>query len=113
MQGTMYQNTTYKAFIAETAAKIAAQLTTQFAESRDLSLLKSDSYYIEKIATASINVASVLAKEIEYWWQTKDQSTVMFDVQDSLTSNIERCLSDISDNLEEIRDELERGHDNE
>jgi hypothetical protein len=37
----------------------------------------------------------------------------MFDVQDSLTSNIERCLSDISDNLEEIRDELERGHDNE
>jgi len=109
----MYQNTTYKAFIAETAAKIAAQLTTQFAESRDLSLLKSDSYYIEKIATASINVASVLAKEIEYWWETKDQSTVMFDVRDSLTSNIERCLSDISDNLEEIRDELERGHDNE
>ena len=38
----MFENTTYKAFVAETAAKIAAEISAKFVTAQDTSLLAKD-----------------------------------------------------------------------
>lgn len=109
----MYLNTTYKAFVAETAAKVAAKISKNFTTFGDISMLK-DTGYAERIAIASVNVAEQLAEKLNDWWRCKgDRSTVMFDPQDSLTSRIENELSDIADKLIEIKEEMEREYNNE
>lgn len=51
----------------------------------------------------AIEAASKLAHELQEWWELAgDQKTIFFDVQDSLTSNIERELSEITDKLQDI-----------
>lgn len=101
----MLMNTTFKAFVAETAAKVAAHL----AESKIEDDLKKDNV-AEDIAIASVNVAEQLAYKLQEWWKCKgDHSTVMFDVQDSLTSNLEREINDVSGKLEGIETQLKCG----
>lgn len=103
----MYENTTYKAFVAETAARIAAEISREFATPRDVSLLANDEDTQHKIAVAAICVADKLAGKLEDWWQSKgERKTVMFDPQDSLTSNIERALSGIEGELEDIKERM-------
>ena len=111
----MYMNGTYKAFVAETAAKVAAEISksnyntspTTFADD-----LMSDNL-CEKIAIASVNVAEHLAAKLQEWWTCKgDRQTVMFDPQDSLTSRIENELSDIAEKLQDIEAEMERQYKN-
>ena len=83
-------NTTYKAFVAETAAKIAASISS----SVDLSNLN---VFADEIAANSVNIAESLASHLQDWWQAKgDEVTVMFDVADSPTSRIENELSELS-----------------
>lgn len=102
----MYENTMFKAFVAETAAKVAASISTAFVEHREVSLLKSESRCYE-IAEASICVAEKLADELEGWWMQKgDMKTTMFDPADTKYSDIVRWLSDISEKLDGVRREL-------
>lgn len=90
----MYMNTTYKAFVAETAAKIAAELVNRMTTTEDE----------DTVVHKAVRMADKLAGELEDWWQSKNgHETIMFDVEDSLTSNIERELSGIADKLEELR----------
>ena len=99
----MYMNTTYKAFVAETAAKIAAEISKEFITARDVSLLKNDEDTQHDIAVAAVSVAEKLVRELDNWWECKgDHATIMFDVDDSLTSNIERELFNIAGKLEEL-----------
>lgn len=99
----MYMNTTYKAFVAETAAKIAAEISKEFITARDVSLLKNDEETQHDIAVAAVSVSEKLADKLNEWWECNgDRSTVMFDVDDSLTSNIERELFNIAGKLEEL-----------
>jgi len=112
----MYLNTTYKAFVAETAAKVAAEISKSnyntnqqvFADN-----LMSDNL-CDNIAIAAVNVAGHLAQKLEEWWESKgDRSTVMFDPADSPTTRIENELADIAQKLEDIEMEMEREYDNE
>jgi len=112
----MYMNATYKAYVAETAAKIAAAIVNK----GDMGIiattqsLRNDDTTCEKIAIASVNVAEHLAAKLQEWWTCKgDRSTVMFDPQDSLTSRIENELSDIAEKLQDIEAEMERQSKNE
>lgn len=98
----MYMNTTYKAFVAETAARVAAEISKQFTSNNDVSLLTLEKN-TEKIAEASVCIANRLAYELEDWWNHKrDDLTSMFDTEDSTTSNIEHELSGIAAELSEI-----------
>lgn len=115
----MYLNTTYKAFVAVTSAKVAATLCKSYGEHNIMGELKKE-VVCEKIAIASVSVADKLAEKLEDWWRSKgDHSTVMFDPQDSLTSRIEGELSAITEKLQDIHDrlndieaEMEREYDN-
>ena len=49
----MYENTTYKAFVAETAAKIAAEISAKFVTAQDTSLLAKDEATQHNIAVAA------------------------------------------------------------
>lgn len=98
----MYLNTIYKAFVAKTAAQVAASISQAFTVSS-----LNDDVTAQNIAIASVNVAEKLASELEQWWTGKDNSTVMFDVQDSSTSKMEGWLSEIAENLEGIEDKIE------
>ena len=95
-----YMNTTYKAFVAKTAAKIAASI----ASNTEMSLLQTVDYY-EKIADTSVIIAEKVADRLYEWWQSVgDEVTVMFDVQDSPTSRMENELSELSNILEAVAD---------
>jgi len=109
----MYLNTTYKAFVAETAAKVAAEISREFTIKNDVSMLEMDDT-AEEISIAAVNVAGHLAQKLEEWWESKgDRSTVMFDPADSPTTRIENELADIAQKLEDIEMEMEREYDNE
>ena len=115
----MHLNANYKAFVAETAAKVAAEISKQFTGSHDVSLLKDDDT-AEQIAIAAVNVADKLGKKLEDWWQCNgDHETVMFDPDDSPTTRIEGAIYDVSEQveklsekLENIEEELEREYEN-
>lgn len=96
----MYYNTTYKAFVAEAAAKTAARLAEQFG----IDNLKED-MYTERIAIASVNVAKALAEKLqEFWRQEGDRETVFFDPQDTPMSGIETELSYIAEAISDIKE---------
>lgn len=102
----MYQNTTYKAFVAEASAKVAAQISMQYTSHRDVSLLTDDKV-AEKIAIASTNVAKQLANKLEEWWRcTGDSVTVMFDPDDTPYTKITNALWDIEDELNDIKNTI-------
>ena len=104
----MYLNTIYKAFVAETAAKVAAEISKRFTCAGDVSLLKNDED-AESIAISAVNVAEKLAKELDEWWEIKgDHSTVFFDVQDSPTSRLEGEVSEIPDKIEKLTDAVKK-----
>lgn len=102
----MYQNTTYKAFVAEAAAKVAAQISMQYTSHRDVSLLTNDKV-AEQIAIASTNVAKQLASKLEEWWRcTGDSVTTMFDPDDTPYTKITHALWDIKDELNNIKNTM-------
>lgn len=104
----MYLNTTYKAFVAETAAKVAAEISKRFTCAGDVSLLKNDEE-AESIAISAVNVAEKLAMKLEEWWRSKgDHSTVFFDVQDSLTSRLEGEVAEIPGKIQELTDAVKK-----
>ena len=99
-----YLNTTYKAFVAETAAKVAAQLS----ESKTENDLKDDNV-AEKIAIAAVNVADQLAMKLEEWWRCKgDHSTVMFDVDDTPLTRVENAIYDVSGEIKNIGENIDK-----
>ena len=103
----MYMNTTYKAFVAETAAKIAAEISKEFITARDVSLLKNDEDTQLDIAVAAVSVSEKLADKLIEWWECNgDHATIMFDVDDSLNSGIERELSSVAVSIDDFKDEL-------
>jgi hypothetical protein len=105
----MYQNTTYKAFVAETAAKVAAEISGAIVKNNGTDY-PFDKDIAEEISFKAVLVADKLADKLDDWWQLKgEHQTVMFDVQDSLTSNIERELSGIAENISSIVEEMQGG----
>ena len=97
-----YMNTTYKAFVAETAAKIAASIAGSQTSEHGIGFLTSE-YIANQITGVSVSVAEKLAYHLQEWWQAKgDEVTVMFDVQDSPTSRMENELSELSNILDAV-----------
>lgn len=109
----MYNNTTYKAFMAGTAAKIVAEISNQYVAEKDIpSLLTNDKAQYD-IAIASIEIAEKLAEKLEDWWQGNgDHLTVFFDPEDTLHSGIENSLADIAEKLDSVIDNLKNLADN-
>jgi hypothetical protein len=106
----MYMNATYKAYVAETAAKIAAAIVNKGSIPMNATMqsLRNDEN-AEDVAIAALNVAEKLAAKLEEWWTCKgDRSTVMFDPQDSPTSRMEGAMYDIAEKLQDIEAEMER-----
>ena len=102
----MYLNTTFKAFVAETAAKVAAEISKAYTSHQDVSILKDDAH-AEIIAIAAVNVADNLAQKLDEWWHCKgDRSTVMFDVDDTPMTRLENAIGDVSEKLQETSDSL-------
>lgn len=99
----MYQNTTYKAYVAEAAAKVAAQISMQYTSNNDVSQLADDEI-AEKIAIASTNVAKHLANKLEEWWRCAgDSVTTMFDPDDTPYTKITDALWNIEGGLNDIK----------
>ena len=103
----MYMNTSYKAFVAEAAAKVAAEISKSFtAPEGEISRLKEDTYG-EMIAIAAVNVAEHLALKLEEFWRCKgDKKTVFFDVDDTLLTRVEGAIYDVAEKLQETSDSL-------
>lgn len=105
----MFMNTTYKAFVAETAAKVAAEISGAIVKNNGFQD-PSDTDLAEEISAKAVLVADTLAGELVDWWKSKGEyRTVIFDVQDSLTSNIERELSGIAESIDNIFEEIKGG----
>lgn len=99
----MYDHTTLKAFVAETAAKIAAEMCKEFTMHKDISLLMDDDIQ-SKITKVSVTMAHKLSIQLGRWWNDEfDDGTVMFDPDDSPTSEIERRLKFIGCILMDLR----------
>lgn len=101
----MYMNTTFKAFVAKAATEFMKILMKQDLGKEDTTHITDDLLQEQFIRNAqdAIEAASTLAHELQEWWELAgDQKTIFFDVQDSLTSNIERELSEITDKLQDI-----------
>lgn len=113
----MYFNTIFKAFVADTAAKLYAEMVGKAIEQGKLSPFQGTSFKdnedeFEFIANQATFAAEKLAEGLEDWWKgAGDHQTVMFDPQDSLTSNIERELSGIAEKLQDIEDEMKREYE--
>ena len=105
----MYLNTTYKAFVAQTAAKLMTEMVGQAMASGkinpDASYDDNKRMY-EHLAVQATSAAYALADHMNDWWSVLDHETVFFDVQDSPTSRIENELSGINDKLEQLADKL-------
>ena len=101
----MYMNTTYKAFVAETAAKIAASIAGGYDD-----LTKFDNEEVlNVIAHSSVRIADKVAGELEDWWQAKNEhTTVMFDVEDSLTSRVEEEIARLKCAVEDTNETLKK-----
>ena len=108
----MYLNSTYKAFVAETAAKILAGFCNNPKSTGSFSFPFDEKSY-DSICEMAITIAETLADRLEMWWQEKgNDTTVMFDVDDSLTSRIEYELSNIGEKIGDLTEEMERHHEN-
>lgn len=109
----MYMHTTFKAFVAKAATEFMKTLMKQdFIGKEDTTHFTDDQLkeQFTRNAQDAIEAASTLAHELQEWWELAgDQKTIFFDVQDSLTSNIERELSEIVAGLDKITDELDKG----
>ena len=111
----MYLNTTYKAFVAQAAAKLMTEMVGQARQAGLINLNNSfnenESMY-EHLAVQDTSAAYKLADHLNDWWEGKDgHQTVFFDVQDSPTSRIECELSDIGDKLLCLTDEIKSFHE--
>lgn len=101
----MYMNTTYKAFVA----KAATEFMKEFMNELNTLNLTGDEMKVkfERYSMDAIEAASTLAHELQEWWELAgDQKTAFFDVQDSPTSNIERELSEITGELQNIANKM-------
>ena len=108
----MYLNSIYKAFVAETAAKIVAGICKGHPIAGSFPLDSEETSH-DRICVEAITIAEKLADRLEMWWQAKgDGNTVMFDVDDSPTSRIEHELGNIGEKIDDLTEELERHHDN-
>lgn len=108
----MYLNSTYKAFVAETAAKIVTGIYNRPSAYGSFPVstkeVSDDIMYVK-----AITIAEKLADRLEKWWQAKgDGTTLMFDVDDSLTSRIEQELGNIGEKISDLTEEIERHHEN-
>lgn len=102
----MNNNTTYKAYMAETAAKVAADISKQFVTNSDMSKLNNSNTQYD-IVFASIEIAEKLAEKLEEWWECDgDRHTVFFDPEDTLHSGIESRLYDIAEKLDTMTTQM-------
>jgi hypothetical protein len=105
----MYLNTTYKAFVAHTAAKLMTEMVGQAMANgkiRPDASYNDNKQMFEHLAVQANSAAYALADHMASWWSAEDHETVFFDVQDSTTSRIEAGLNDISEQLKELADKL-------
>lgn len=108
----MYLNSTYKAFVAETAAKIVTGIYNR-PPSYGSSPVSTKEASDDIMCVKAIIIAEKLADRLEKWWQAKgDGTTLMFDVDDSLTSRIEQELGNIGEKISDLTEEMERHHEN-
>lgn len=104
----MYLSTTYKAYVAQAAAKLMTEMVGKAIENGSIDLEKSFDDNVgtySHLAVQATSAAYVLADHLNDYWDGRDGGqTVFFDVQDSPTSRIENELSIIAAQLNEIVD---------
>ena len=99
----MYLNTTYKAFVAQTAAKLMAEMVGHALASGKINLYFSYNDYektYKNLASQASSAAYELADILSERWTSGE--TVFFDPQDSPTSRIEEGLESIRQILVEL-----------
>lgn len=107
----MYLNTTYKAFVAKAASKLMTEMVGQRIYAGYIDPTKSfkdNEQKYEHLAIQATLAAKTLAHELQDMWTGEDNTTVFFDVQDSLTSRLENKLAVIAENLEDIQDVIKK-----
>ena len=107
----MYLNTTYKAFVAQAATKLMAEMVGHRINAGYIDPTASFKDNEQKYVLLSIQAAlaaKTLANELQDMWIREDKTTVFFDVQDSPTSRLEYELAGIAEKLEAIQDEIKK-----
>jgi hypothetical protein len=105
----MYLNTTYKAFVAQAASKLMAEIVGLRILDGSIdptASFKDNEQKYEHLAIQATLAAKTLAHELQDMWVGEDRTTVFFDVQDSPTSRLENELANIGEKLEDIQDEI-------
>lgn len=108
----MYMNTTYKAFVAKTAAGLMQTMVAEALHGERIDNKKSwndnkDTY--EHLAMQATFAAEALAQFLQDNWSANgDHETAFFDVQDSPTSNLESFIYDVAQKLDDLTEELKK-----
>lgn len=104
----MYLNTTYKAFVAKTAAGLMQEMVAEAMANDHIDNQQSwddNKLQYEHLAYMATQAAKELAKALENDWEGRDgRQTVFFDVQDSQTSRLENAISDVAGKIQELTD---------
>lgn len=108
----MYQYTTYKAFVASTAAQLMTEMVSQklFGEKINLNAsFGENKEYYEHLTNHAIGAAAMLADRLEdYWKATGDKETVFFDPEDTLNTEIEKGLDRVVEQLDRLNDNVDK-----
>lgn len=105
----MHMNTIYKAFVAKAATEIMAKLVGQAAFEgsieMDESYEKNEEMY-QHFSRHAAFAAEELARTLSQNWRASNDGTVFFDVEDTLTSGIEKSIDQLNDTVAELKDGL-------
>lgn len=105
----MHMNTIYKAFVAKAATEIMAKLVGQAAFEgsieMDESYEKNEGMY-QHFSRHAAFAAEELARTLSQNWRASNDGTVFFDVEDTLTSGIEKSIDQLNDTVAELKDGL-------
>lgn len=108
----MYKNTTYKAFVANTAAQLMTEMVSQklFGEKINLNTsFGENKEYYEHLTDHAIGAAVLLANRLVEWWEVKGYNeTTFFDPEDTLNTGIENGLDRIVEQLDRLNDNVDK-----
>lgn len=108
----MFFNTTYKVFVAKAAANIMSEMVGQAVQKGliDLNASYSDNENMyEHLTIQAENAAFALAKHMDSAWQAEgDLQTTFFDVEDTPMTELEKAVYDVSSQLEEIKEAVQK-----
>ena len=98
----------YKDFVAQASIAFAKEIFQNYVSGHALS---GDNFFYEEsmsdeVMRDAVGLAKKLAKELNDDWCAENQITVFFDPQDQPTTEIEKAIYDVSENVEKIAQAL-------